>query len=77
MRLRDLSLSGVLQTRFDNYEINTLTPSITLNVVSQDNNITSDEDDSGSVLSGTTSMAEDGATISATWNGVDYANPCS
>ena len=73
MRLRDLSLSGVLQTRFDNYEINTLTPSITLNVVSQDNNITSDEDDSGIVLSGTTSMAEEGAAISATWNGVDYA----
>ncbi|MDB9836258.1 Ig-like domain-containing protein [Flavobacteriaceae bacterium] len=71
-QIRDLQLSGSLGTRFDNYAVNTLVPSITLNAISQDNNITSDEDDSGIVLAGTTAMAEEGAAITATWNGVDY-----
>ncbi|MDB9899786.1 Ig-like domain-containing protein, partial [Flavobacteriaceae bacterium] len=73
-QIRDLQLTGVLQTRFEPYAINTLVPSITLNAISDDNNITSDEDDSGIVLSGTTNMAEDGATIAAIWNGVEYTN---
>ena len=71
-QIRDLQLSGVLQTRFDSYAVNTLQPTIILNAISQDNNITSDEDDSGIVLAGTTTMAEEGAAIAATWNGVNY-----
>ena len=74
VQIRDLQLTGVLQTRFDSFDINTLQPTITLNAISQDNNITSDEDDSGIVLAGTTTMAEEGAAITATWNGVEYTN---